>query len=1715
MDEAGLPEESKESLKVLHYYLEGHMSIKAKVAFVAITNHVLDAAKSNRCVSLLRQDPREQEMLQIAQGVLFAQKDGGLAVKLVSMGGNATTRERFASLLCVAYKRVVSKSELEDFFGLRDFIYLLQDIRTRSQLIEQTLHISSDILLHALERNFNGLQFKAFQNLALKFIQDCGVPNKRDATFLPPSEVVREALSVENTSNCRYSLIIDESDDDSIMRILKNEGLLDISRKSLFKLSNLHENAEFEKVSLVSGVKFAARQGSKVVLSQTDSVNESFYDLFNQHFKRITNRTGEVCLFANIAVGGISRRSRVGSTFRCIVHVRASELSDLPAPFLNRFEKYRLSITDLFTAKVNQSPLISRIFSRSLKQINKFVSSLTLCGFVPLQTIESCMLELLSGACENEDSCVCNMNPASSTFYDHFVSFLKSLLNLTVPRQDLINVMAYAKDYLPLDEAEALTDLLAKSQLLHAKEAFQECFKATPSTIVAVLVEKILEMVITRHVILTLSNLATPEEIYVSRTILPQDVIQHYFEQQHFSLKDLLENIRSKAFSSRSMSKYIIHTRSNAHILGIPSLRTDVRQSNSIEVARNLITDSPATFIIEHMNLLKDESSVRSAIVEWSNNEKVESFLLLIDMSDPSSIEVVNFVRCCIDQLPPGKCKTFALLLHYSPASFLSKSFYPALFLDDWRHVSLDDVDGAARSNEVKHLIEKACNLELPSTNDIRNIVNGMVKDIRKTIACHEVFYESQVNSTYTVHQRRSWLDERLATCICGTTIEEILCDKFALLWTPKNLEKLLKRASWSLRKGTSMLGLTRCLKTIIRDIMHKFFLHYMLLLNEWKNLDLLQSSCQSDNLNALFCDILRKIPVLPFEELVLHQIDLFCGLKSLPLLSSSHIKLEAKFPFFSLVCTLLNSVVEDSFKNTILDCETDLFVDEESIINDAMDRLRENRIDSMNSEIVLMVIDKAMRSKFIGTGTALFDMYLDQFICWTLGYSLDSFAAKWFKEKFDGPQQNLLIIHICAIRYKMELIRLNASKEDEATCLDCDEFFGDGSISDLPTPSCELVEARCQWLVLNLRLLRQTDTAIGWAQRFLSLCESLPDMMGSGLVKSETVANWLRLTSFFYILQIHTTLPETMENAIRIFCDENEALHSKVDTQLELFFRIVNGSDEEKDCKKQFFTHLLEHYFSRSWVSTVDLHWKSDLTFLLSNSLSLCDGASEVFMLVLLRNALIYGGKVGDKNAEYELKGDLQRLSTPRLAVINSQLSCSSVSNYSAEGHRLSIPHFIPKFALDPEFQEDFQGEEMECPNKDLSVYFSHYKSAFSLPHLTEAIFQVVLEEIAQKSKGMSSEDLFLAFMRNMELETTLSRVEQTRILRTECTLLNSFVGTPLGILILEARLIIFIFSSSFELGNNQAFVFESLHSHDAWAVVDHVMTMRGTLWQELFMSNIERVFGRVTLTNMLRSGGCLHSRPWAVEWSGGLPELATDIEGDLSIAEREFRDVSSEENRKAREMRLCPRCTQPFMVSEWNCGQFICGRANTHTAPRDEMHGCGHEFSGAVAPFYQIDENNLETLGQKVKDEKLRLQRHGAMSKMWENLGVIKLPYLSSQLDGDNNHFYPLSIAIKSVGSKSDTVRHIILSQKDIESFLLIPDLIELYCWMQNTFRYIISFEQATTLLLSDVMNGKVLSARFDSLHSNHILMVYKRAKDGLNKHLSACDYKVNWDW
>ena len=130
MDEAGLPEEQRESLKVLHYYLEDHVSRPAKVGFVAITNHALDAAKANRCVTLLRAEPDHKELLEICHGCLGDQEEQRrlLSQEVTGLGLRLT---EVLERMCSAYldlmrEKVPELSWFNTFFGLRDFMHFIK-----------------------------------------------------------------------------------------------------------------------------------------------------------------------------------------------------------------------------------------------------------------------------------------------------------------------------------------------------------------------------------------------------------------------------------------------------------------------------------------------------------------------------------------------------------------------------------------------------------------------------------------------------------------------------------------------------------------------------------------------------------------------------------------------------------------------------------------------------------------------------------------------------------------------------------------------------------------------------------------------------------------------------------------------------------------------------------------------------------------------------------------------------------------------------------------------------------------------------------------------------------------------------------------------------------------------------------------------------------------------------------------------------------------------------------------------------------------------------------------------------------------------------------------------------------------------------------------------------------------------------------------------------
>jgi hypothetical protein len=99
-----------------------------------------------------------------------------------------------------------------------------------------------------------------------------------EASFRDPMMVLKDALSPATAyagqmNRPRFKLIIDCTDDDSTLRLLSIGEGAEVAKRSLYKLSNLSENADLERLRLISGVKFAALQGNFDVLTMVLSLS--------------------------------------------------------------------------------------------------------------------------------------------------------------------------------------------------------------------------------------------------------------------------------------------------------------------------------------------------------------------------------------------------------------------------------------------------------------------------------------------------------------------------------------------------------------------------------------------------------------------------------------------------------------------------------------------------------------------------------------------------------------------------------------------------------------------------------------------------------------------------------------------------------------------------------------------------------------------------------------------------------------------------------------------------------------------------------------------------------------------------------------------------------------------------------------------------------------------------------------------------------------------------------------------------------------------------------------------------------------------------------------------------------------------------------------------------------------------------------------------------
>ena len=139
MDEAGLPEEKLQVLKVLHYHLDN-----PKVPFVALTNTALDAAKSNRAICLFQINNSDDDLFQLASVMLGFSSTQSIPPAI---------KAQISSLIKV-YLKKMELAEFNSIFGLRDIMHFFVHIRRR--MSDDQRSIPSELIMSSLRRNFSG-----------------------------------------------------------------------------------------------------------------------------------------------------------------------------------------------------------------------------------------------------------------------------------------------------------------------------------------------------------------------------------------------------------------------------------------------------------------------------------------------------------------------------------------------------------------------------------------------------------------------------------------------------------------------------------------------------------------------------------------------------------------------------------------------------------------------------------------------------------------------------------------------------------------------------------------------------------------------------------------------------------------------------------------------------------------------------------------------------------------------------------------------------------------------------------------------------------------------------------------------------------------------------------------------------------------------------------------------------------------------------------------------------------------------------------------------------------------------------------------------------------------------------------------------------------------------------------------------------------------------
>lgn len=368
IDEAGLPKERQQALKALHDVLEK----RGGVATILLSNKVLDAAKTNRCIHVRQTRATADDTYKLCASLLMSKSVFDCAFE----GAQCKPDDRVIQARCEnlvrgirdAFQQEASCKRHVEWFHQRDLIYFCRQLRHElgSHRLQQ---LTPAMLLRCIQRNLQVIPREAgdvteFRTLCQTFMEKCDfevvicTPENCQLQIseaeLQPASLQSLQLSIEDASDgspseahFRHTMVVDRSNSEAGVSLMFDQGLLKQETTTVVSLSDFPDDQSIARVAqALRGVKRAAELGHTLLLVNCpQSVFTALYDVFNRYYRSVTSQDNTV-YYADITIGALSLPVRIHPDFKVVVHISMRQLSAMPTPLLNRFSKFAVSATD-------------------------------------------------------------------------------------------------------------------------------------------------------------------------------------------------------------------------------------------------------------------------------------------------------------------------------------------------------------------------------------------------------------------------------------------------------------------------------------------------------------------------------------------------------------------------------------------------------------------------------------------------------------------------------------------------------------------------------------------------------------------------------------------------------------------------------------------------------------------------------------------------------------------------------------------------------------------------------------------------------------------------------------------------------------------------------------------------------------------------------------------------------------------------------------------------------------------------------------------------------------------------------------------------------------------------------------------------------------------------------------------------------------------------